>query len=273
MTLISEIIRSVLFEDVSVGRITDAIKKTYEVEINYHSNGEDIATGVRLIQPVAYGLTKSGNPVIRAFQPYGDTTTKIPSWKFFRVDRISDWKGFPEKKFTEPPLEYGSYGDFNPNGDKTMSVVYVIANFKDNNAGNINNKQQQQVPNDTNTDTDNGPVVKNNQNQSRKEEPVFKTDTEKAMERLRNQLNNPKYISDLVKDKNFSNQNNLTDTDNGPVMKNTEEPNNQRIQQANDINNGPLRKNDLKNNIDSTNDNENYEDSLIDDTFDNDSEI
>ena len=103
MSLLKEIIEELLLENIATSRVYDAIRNKYEVTINYHSNGKDIATGERLIQPVAYGLTKAGNPVIRAYQPQGDTTTKIPSWKFFRVDRIDSWTPHKENIFEEPP--------------------------------------------------------------------------------------------------------------------------------------------------------------------------
>lgn len=200
MSLIKEIVKEFLIENVSVGRVNDAINKTYEVEINYHSDGEDIATGKRIIQPVAYGLTKIGNPVIRAFQPYGDTTSSIPAWKFFRLDRISSWKPFPNRTFKEPPAEFNANGDFNPNGDKTMSVVYTIANFSNDNA--VNYSQMNNI----------GPITKN-----KVESDIYKTDTEKGIEYLRKQLDNPKYISDLVKTKNFGDKS--MNATSGPVTK------------------------------------------------------
>ena len=72
--------------------------------------------------PVAFGLTKSGYPVIRAFETFGDTKTIVPEWKFFRVDRISSWRD-TNKVFHEIDRR------FNPNGDRTMRVVYNIADF------------------------------------------------------------------------------------------------------------------------------------------------
>ena len=188
MSLISDIIHNtLLLEDVATNRVYDAIKNTYEVEINYRSNGEDIANGKRIIQPVAYGLTKAGNPVIRAFQPYGDTTTKVPSWKFFRLDRITSWTPFPDRTFPEPPAEYNADGEYNKTGDKTMSIMYSNANFGNKPIANSLNTQK------------NGPSL------VKKDEPeVYKTETEKGIERLRKQLENPRYISDLVKKRNFS---------------------------------------------------------------------
>ena len=74
----------------TVSNVNDAIDNLRQVEIRYNSGGEPVATGRRIIYPVAYGVTKSGNPVVRAFEPYGDTKTKTPAWKFFRLDRIKN---------------------------------------------------------------------------------------------------------------------------------------------------------------------------------------
>jgi hypothetical protein len=103
MTLFDRIVSEILSESVDVSKVNDAIDNTYEVVINYHSKGEDNNTGEKLIQPVAYGTTKAGYPVIIAYQPYGDTTTKTPSWKFFRLDRIDNWLAITANKFSMPP--------------------------------------------------------------------------------------------------------------------------------------------------------------------------
>lgn len=252
--LLNEIYKELLSENVSLNKINDAIDNTYEVMINYHSNGEDIATGERVIQPVAYGLTKSGNPVIRAFQPYGDTTSKVPSWKFFRIDRITFWKGLYNNKFKEPPGTYNAEGNFNENGDKSMSIVYKIANF--NNAKNKINydnigavTKSKVAPNVYKTDVEkgiehlrkqlenptyitnnsgpltkdgenvnnNGPILKSGNIDNNTNDNVYKTDTEKRLEQLKKQLENPTYISDIIKNNNFGPEINKSDI--GPKYK------------------------------------------------------
>ena len=90
MGFFSEIVESLLLtEGVPVGKVNDAIDRTYEVEINYRTDGKDEATGKRVIQPVAYGLTKAGNPVIRAFQPniWRMFTAYMPDITFFKCLR------------------------------------------------------------------------------------------------------------------------------------------------------------------------------------------
>ena len=85
-------------------------------------------------------------------------------------------------------------GNFNPNGDDTMSVVYKIAKFGNN----------EQLP-----QSDNGPKLKDD---------VYKTDTEHRMERLRNQLNNPIKLSDIKTANGFKNIEE-PHNDNGPKLK------------------------------------------------------
>lgn len=117
---------NILFEDVDTSSIELAIKNRKPVKVNYISNdNEEKGAGWRIIQPVAYGLSKSGNPVIRAYQPFGDTKTKVPHWKLFRVDRFETWK--PINKPTnipQPPLD-----EYNPDGDKSMSEIFINADY------------------------------------------------------------------------------------------------------------------------------------------------
>ena len=176
MDLLKNIVNKILIaESVSVNEVDDAIDKHERIIVTYHSKGEDKNIGARLIEVYAYGLTKVGNPVIRCFQPLGDTTTKVPSWKFMRLDRITTWK--PTGQYFKKPADvyYKGLGDFNPDDDETMSIVYKIAKFDDNNSH-----------------IENGVITNTN------EPEVYKTDTEKRMEKLRQQLNNPINMKDLI---------------------------------------------------------------------------
>ena len=175
MELLERIYNSLLLtESVGVDEVNDALDNHKRVIINYRSKGEDKNTGARVIEVYAYGLTKAGNPCIRAFQPYGDTTSRVPSWKFFRLDRIIEWKP-TEQTFDRPAdFYYKNLGNFNPNGDETMSVVYKVAKFGNN-----------QIP-----------QVSVNDDPKTKED-VYKTDGETRMERLKQQVNNPIKLSDI----------------------------------------------------------------------------
>lgn len=183
-----------LVESVSANDVTDAIKGKYRVIINYNSHGENLATGWRIIEVYAYGLSKAGNPVIRAYQPQGDTASSQPSWKFFRLDRILTWKPTGQH-FTEPRELY------NPNGDKTMSVVYLQSDFTDGTPDTVS-------PNTTT------PRPKN-------EPEIFRTPSEisrqEKLANLRRQLDNPIFRSDLRNDiktqDGFQKSDNLTNSE------------------------------------------------------------
>ena len=125
MNILLEIYNKIFLTEAiaNVASVTDAIKGRYGVTINYKGDPKHgVAPGPRTIQVYVYGLTKAGNPCIRAYQPYGDTASKVPSWKMFRLDRIIAWK--PTFAIFNKPAPL-----FNPNGDKSMSVVYTIINF------------------------------------------------------------------------------------------------------------------------------------------------
>ena len=169
MTL-KDIMKGMLFESVSNREINNAINNHKYVVIKYEGT-DGTHNGKRMIQPVAFGLTSTGNPVIRAFEDFGDTKTSVPKWKYFRVDRISAWRE-TDKSFEEPE------NLFNPYGDETMSVVYNIAKFDGG---------------DDLTDAPtSSPKKKSDENPG-----TFKTETERAMEKLRKQLKNPLTLSDF----------------------------------------------------------------------------
>lgn len=133
MNAIDAFIEELLLESADVSQVIDAIKKRYEVKINYKKPGDDEeGTGERIIQPVAYGTSKKGTPLLRAFQPFGDTKTKVPRWKLFNINNIEEWKPLKRNKFSEPPGQFYSdgIGAFNPYGDKTIGNVMAIADFE-----------------------------------------------------------------------------------------------------------------------------------------------
>lgn len=125
------LIKGIITEEVNITKITDAIRKRKPVRMSYEADDEPTGRGERLIHPVAYGISKAGNMVLRAYQPYGDTKTKTPHWKLFRIDKIKDWKIlWKRSSFEEPPGQFKSEGEYNSNGDKSMTNVYLSANFK-----------------------------------------------------------------------------------------------------------------------------------------------
>lgn len=125
------LINELLAESVDRQKVINAIQKRREVKIKYNSNDRNAkGKDLRVIQPVAYGLSKAGNEVVRAFQPFGSSETDPNAWKTFRLDRIDSWSE-TRKVFDEPPgmMQQASKGRFNKSGDKTMSRVLKIADF------------------------------------------------------------------------------------------------------------------------------------------------
>lgn len=119
-----------LQESATPEQVCKAIDNHSYVIINYHTDGKDDSTGSRAIIPVAYGLTKASNPVVRAYQPFGDSTTMAKRWKFFRLDRISYWEETKKKFHREDiPDTTDNIGDFNENGDDLMQVVNYVVKF------------------------------------------------------------------------------------------------------------------------------------------------
>ena len=221
MNLFEQIFNKILLNEsanVTVSDIEQVMDNHQRVIINYRTKGEDKNNGARIIEVYAYGLTMAGNECIRAFQPYGDTTTRVPNWKFFRLDRITVWKP-TEQVFNRPAdFYYKNLGSFNANGDNSMSVVYKIIDF-----GKLTQKElipdiETQLKNhpinirdikdgnkfkvyDTNKDqtksSENSVPLKMPQDTNAKPEP-YKTDTERGIDNLQRQLDNPKKI-DLSK--------------------------------------------------------------------------
>ena len=152
MSLFEEIIveSDLLTESISVDSISNAINGLHPAWITYDDKKGGGGKARRLIYPVAYGLTKAGNPVVRAFQPQGSSkrglTTppnnrEYPKWKFFRVDRIKFWRTVNSNTYNSEELV-----GFNEEGDNSMSTVYTIAPI-----GNAKNIQRNnlQTSNDT----------------------------------------------------------------------------------------------------------------------------
>ena len=121
--------REILLESgVSANKINLAMDRHKLVVIRYNTHGERVAMADRLCGVFAYGVTKAGNECIRVFEYQGDTTTFVPGWKLIRLDRIISWHE-TRGTISEPPDNYG-VGDFNPDGDNSMSMVYKVAKFK-----------------------------------------------------------------------------------------------------------------------------------------------
>jgi predicted DNA-binding transcriptional regulator YafY len=111
----------------SIDQITDAIKRR-RVCVIYYNGDEPGGRGLRVIEPVAFGYSKKGNPVLRAWDKEGAShraylgKKPLPSWRFFRVDKMEFIRPTQET-FNEPRPNY------NPNGDRSMERVLINAKF------------------------------------------------------------------------------------------------------------------------------------------------
>lgn len=120
-------LKSLILEIASIDSIVDAIKKKQKVVI-YYKGDEPGGNGLRTIEPVCFGYSKAGNPVLRAWDLEGAShraylgKKPLPSWRLFRVDKIVSFRPTAEKFDTPRP-------GYNPNGDKSMTNVIVNAIF------------------------------------------------------------------------------------------------------------------------------------------------
>lgn len=123
MSLLREILAEsfLLREDASVDAINNAVNNMHPVRIVYYGPS-GTGTGEREIYPVAYGISTAGNPVVRAFQPQGSTSTEVPAWKFFRLDRIKKWENDNSRTFNPDELN-----GFNDKGDEQIETLYAIS--------------------------------------------------------------------------------------------------------------------------------------------------
>ena len=119
--------RNLILEIASINDIVDAIKKRQRV-IVYYDGDEPGGKGLRIVEPVCFGYSKAGNPVLRAWDVEGSShraylgKKPLPSWRLFRVDKIITFKPTTET-FNEPRPNY------NPAGDKSMTKVIINAVF------------------------------------------------------------------------------------------------------------------------------------------------
>ena len=120
-------VKSLILEVASIDSIVNAIK-TKDKIIIYYDGDEPGGRGLRNIEPVCFGYSKAGNPVLRAWDEEGASHTAykgeqpLPGWRLFRVDKIQSFRPSGDK-FNEPKPGY------NPRGDKSMTRVIINAVF------------------------------------------------------------------------------------------------------------------------------------------------
>jgi hypothetical protein len=127
--------------EINQGRYADikkAINKVLRVRISYNDKQGGKGKNERYILPVAFGLTKSGKPAVRAYQTAGSSKRgltnppnprPIPKWKLFLVDNIYSWSNGSKsfKDYKDALIKLG----LNTHGDKGMTKLFAITPFAD----------------------------------------------------------------------------------------------------------------------------------------------
>lgn len=225
-SLIDILKKTFLNESVNRSQIESAIKNRRRVALSYMGDPtHGVAPGVRYADIYSLIETKAGNIAVRAFQPYGDTASSVPNWKIFRLDRIQDWVETPY--VIKEPAQ-----GFNPNGDLGAQRVIMIANFGSGGPQIVEPRKQTTSDDVYRTDTEKAMRQKMDNLRDKLSDPVYidqflnrekeisnapnndnnkedkpidsvdnnlhRTDTEKGLERLKQQLDNPVYIDDYL---------------------------------------------------------------------------
>lgn len=124
---LQESLKSLINEIASIDDIVNSIKNK-QIVIIYYDGDEPGGRGLREIEPVCLGVSKSGNKVLRAWDMEGSSHTAfkgeqpLPSWRLFRLDKILSQKPTGEVYSTPRP-------GYNLDGDKSMVSVIVNAKF------------------------------------------------------------------------------------------------------------------------------------------------
>lgn len=120
-------IKNLITEAATLEDVLDSIKNR-KVVVIYYDGDEPGGRGLREIEPVCIGVSKSNNRIIRAWDKEGSSHTAykgeqpLPGWRIFRLDKILSLKPTGEV-YNEPRPGY------NFNGDKTMASVILNAKF------------------------------------------------------------------------------------------------------------------------------------------------
>jgi predicted DNA-binding transcriptional regulator YafY len=120
-------LKSLILEVASTESIVDAIKKR-DIVVIYYDGDEPGGRGLRSIEPVCFGYSKSDNPILRAWDIEGASHTNykgeqpLPGWRIFRLDKILSFKPTGEKFNTPRP-------GYNTTGDKSMNRVIINTKF------------------------------------------------------------------------------------------------------------------------------------------------
>ena len=123
------ILNEIILEAAERMEVERAIVNHDRIRINYLGD-DTIQAGERDIEPYVLGLSKAGNPILRAYQYRGVTDTEQPGWKTFRLDKIRDWNEMNDMPFRTPISDrVRNIPKYNPRGDRSMITIYKQAKF------------------------------------------------------------------------------------------------------------------------------------------------
>ena len=125
---LQESLKGLICEIASQESVLDAIKKKQKVVI-YYDGDEPGGRGLREIEPVCLGRMRGTNSLaVRSWDEDGASHTAykgeqpLPGWRIFLLPKILSLKPTGENFTQMRP-------NFNPNGDKSMSSIIIIAKF------------------------------------------------------------------------------------------------------------------------------------------------
>ncbi len=72
----------------------------------------------RTVEPYAHGVTKAGNEAVRAYQTAGTSESKIPNWRLFVVNRITNLS-ISEQRFDGTAPDYA-------HGDEDLDPIHCL---------------------------------------------------------------------------------------------------------------------------------------------------
>jgi predicted DNA-binding transcriptional regulator YafY len=116
-----KILSKLILENTARDEVNNAIDNRQIVNMSY-AGDDNTHAGMRTVEIYSFGMSTSGNLVIRAYQISGDTKTFKPEWKLFRLDRINKFE-ITDSKFETPRPK------FNSMGDNMMTTIYNVAKF------------------------------------------------------------------------------------------------------------------------------------------------
>lgn len=139
-------------------KITNAIKNRNPISFYYNGPKGEVKPGRRIrVEPVALGLSKGGNLVIRGYvQPPSESKRGFTKhgWRLFRLDRLSNLIVDEQSQFNMKRSQYKE-GD-----DGSMTTTYVTTTWTDS-PSDIRPPEPQKVEPKTDVRTPEEPQVKN----------------------------------------------------------------------------------------------------------------